>query len=38
MYFVYALPGILLGLYAQMKLSSTYRRYIRVPVASGLSG
>ena len=38
MYFLYALPGILLGLYAQMKLSSTYGRYIRVPVASGLSG
>jgi uncharacterized protein len=38
MYLLYALPGILLGLYAQTKLSSTYGRYIRVPVASGLSG
>jgi len=38
MYFLYALPGILLGLYAQMKLSSTYRRYIRQPIASGLTG
>jgi Zn-dependent membrane protease YugP len=37
-YWLFALPGILLGLYAQMKLSSTYRRYIRQPVASGRSG
>ncbi len=38
MYWLFALPGILLGLYAQMKLSSTYGRYIRQPIASGLSG
>lgn len=31
-------PGILLGLYAQMRLSSTYGRYSRVPTNSGLSG
>ena len=31
-------PGLLLGLYAQFKLSATYNRYIRVPVESGLSG
>lgn len=31
-------PGLLLGLYAQYKLSSTYSHYIEVPVASGLSG
>jgi len=37
-YWLFALPGILLGLYAQMKLSSTYNRYIREPVASGLTG
>ena len=35
---LFAIPGLLLGLYAQMKLSSTYQRYIREPVASGLSG
>jgi len=34
----FAIPGILLGLYAQIKLSSTYKRYIRQPIASGLSG
>ena len=38
MYWLFALPGLLLGLYAQMKLSSTYNRYIREPVASGLTG
>jgi uncharacterized protein len=38
MHLLFALPGILLGLYAQMKLSSTYGRYIRQPIASGLSG
>ncbi len=31
-------PGLLLGLYAQLKLSSTYGRYIRQPSQSGLSG
>jgi len=37
-YLWYVLPGILLGLYAQIKLTSTYGRYGRVPIASGLSG
>lgn len=32
------LPGLLLGLYAQMRLSSAYGRYSRVPTNSGLSG
>jgi uncharacterized protein len=32
------IPGILLGLYAQFKLSSTYRKYSRVRNARGLSG
>src|SRR5262245_58874946 len=32
------IPGVLLGLYAQMKLSSTYGRYSRVPTDTGLSG
>jgi uncharacterized protein len=33
-----AIPGLLLGLYAQYKLSSTYGKYMRVPAQSGLSG
>jgi uncharacterized protein len=32
------IPGILLGLYAQMKLSSTYAKYIQIGSARGLSG
>jgi Zn-dependent membrane protease YugP len=32
------IPGLLLGLYAQFKLSSTYSHYIRVRAQSGLSG
>src|SRR5262245_41499605 len=32
------LPGLLLGLYAQMKLSSAYRHYSQVPTNSGLTG
>ncbi|MEW6302112.1 MAG: zinc metallopeptidase [Verrucomicrobiota bacterium] len=32
------IPGLLLGLYAQIKLSSSYNRYTRVPAESGASG
>jgi uncharacterized protein len=32
------LPGVILGLYAQMKLTGTYNKYIHVPIQSGLSG
>lgn len=35
---LFFLPGLLLGLYAQFKLHSTYNRYVQVPVGSGLSG
>ncbi|TAK92820.1 MAG: zinc metallopeptidase [Verrucomicrobia bacterium] len=35
---LFALPGLLLGLYAQFKLMATYKKYIRVPTLSGLSG
>ena len=38
LYLVFAIPGLLLGLYAQFKLSSTYGKYMRVPAESGLSG
>lgn len=37
-YWWFAIPGILLGLYAQIKLSSTYRKYIRIPTATGITG
>jgi uncharacterized protein len=32
------IPGLLLSMWAQMKLMSTYRRYVAQPVESGLSG
>jgi uncharacterized protein len=32
------LPGLVLGLYAQVKLRATYGKYSQVPVESGLSG
>ena len=32
------IPGLLLGIYAQIKLSSAYNRYLQVPIESGLSG
>lgn len=38
MFLLFAIPGLLLGIYAQMRLSGTYRRYIREGLASGLSG
>jgi hypothetical protein len=38
LYLLFFIPGLLLGLYAQFKLSSTYGKYMRVPAESGLSG
>jgi Zn-dependent membrane protease YugP len=38
LYFVFAIPGLLLGIWAQMKLSSAYGKYSRVATGSGLSG
>jgi hypothetical protein len=38
LYLVFAIPGLLLGLYAQFKLKSTYGKYMRVPAESGLTG
>ena len=32
------LPGVILGLYAQFKLTGTYNKYMQVPIQSGLSG
>jgi len=37
-YWLYALPGAILGLWAQMKLSAAYGKYSRVGIASGRSG
>jgi len=38
LWLVFALPGLILGLYAQFKLSANYNKYMRVPVESGMSG
>jgi Zn-dependent membrane protease YugP len=32
------IPGLILGIYAQIKLSSAYNKYVRVPTRSGLTG
>jgi Zn-dependent membrane protease YugP len=37
-YLLFAIPGLILGLYAQFKLMGTYRRYVRVPTTNGMSG
>ncbi|MDX1950553.1 MAG: zinc metallopeptidase [Verrucomicrobiota bacterium] len=37
-YFLFALPGLLLGLWAQFKLSGTYSRYSQVGTLAGMSG
>lgn len=37
-WFLFAIPGILLGLWAQFKLSANYRKYLQVGTSSGLSG
>jgi|ERR1051326_4785878 Zn-dependent membrane protease YugP len=37
-YWWFAIPGLILGLYAQFKLMGTYGKYSRVGTASGLTG
>jgi Zn-dependent membrane protease YugP len=37
-HFWYLLPGLILGIYAQIKLSAAYSKYVRVGVRSGLTG
>jgi Zn-dependent membrane protease YugP len=37
-WWLFWIPGLILGIYAQVKLTSAYNRYRRVPVASGLTG
>jgi uncharacterized protein len=38
LYFLFMLPGLLIGLWAQTKLRSAYGKYRRVGLASGFSG
>lgn len=38
LYWIIALPALLLGLYAQYKVSSTFDRYLKVPNARGVTG
>jgi hypothetical protein len=38
LFFLFAIPGLLLGLYAQFKLSGTYGRYLREGLSTGMSG
>lgn len=38
LWLLFAAPGFILGLYAQIKLSSAYGKYTRVGVESGMSG
>ena len=37
-FFLLLIPGLLLGIYAQFRLTSTYGRYVRQPIATGMSG
>jgi Zn-dependent membrane protease YugP len=37
-YWAFLIPGLLLGIWAQMKLSHAYGKYSQVPVDSGMSG
>jgi len=38
LYLLFALPALVLGLYAQMKIRSAYSKYLRVPNNRGISG
>jgi hypothetical protein len=37
-YWLFALPGLLIGIWAQIKLSHAYGKYSRVAVESGMTG
>ena len=37
-YFVYILPGLILALYAQAKISSAYEKYSKIGSSTNLSG
>src|SRR5690554_6271703 len=36
--FILLIPALLLAMYAQAKVNSTFQRYLRVPASSGVSG
>jgi uncharacterized protein len=38
MYFVFAIPGLLLALWAQYKVKSTFAKYAQVPTSGGVTG
>ena len=38
MYFVYALPGLALALWAQWKVKSTFAKYAQVPTQRNVNG
>jgi Zn-dependent membrane protease YugP len=38
LYWLFLIPGILLGIWAQIRVSSAYGKYSRVPVDSGMTG
>jgi hypothetical protein len=38
LYFLFAIPGLLLGIWAQVKLSHAYGKYSKVAVESGMTG
>jgi uncharacterized protein len=38
LYWLFLIPGLLLGIWAQVKLSHAYRKYSEVPVNSGMTG
>jgi len=38
MYFVFALPALLLAFWAQMRVRSAYNKYLKVPNSRGISG
>lgn len=38
LFLILALPGLLIGLWAQFSLRSTFARYLKVPTASGVNG
>lgn len=38
MWFIFAIPGVLLGMYAQMKLSSAYSHYSQISSSTGMTG
>src|SRR5208282_2514067 len=37
-YWLFAIPGLLIGIWAQMKLHHAYGKYSQVPVDSGMTG